>query len=219
MSVLLQPIRKRLGNDVLLAKRKGRPRKKGPRLPTLQKGLTDPNTAWKTLRLDWYGQPKRRIQYATGTAVWYHTGLPAVPIRWVLVRDPKGVFESRAILSTDPQLSPKVILPYFMRRWAMEVTFEEANAHLGVEGQRQWNDRAITRATPCLLGLFSVVTLIAERLQARGLSRRPILTTAWYRKEKPTFADALAWVRGELWRHEDFGCPCWTAKLQKPKKV
>lgn len=189
--------------------KKGRPRKKGRRLPTLQKVLTDPKTNWNQLRLDWYGQPKRRIQYTSGTAVWYHAGLPAVPIRWVLVRDPEGVFESRAILSTDLKLSPEAILQFFMRRWAMEVTFEEANAHLGVEGQRQWSERAIARATPCLLGLFSVVALVAERLQSRGRSRLPILTTAWYRKERPTFADALAWVRWDLWSYENF----WTSLL------
>lgn len=188
---------------------KGRPRKKGQRLPTLEQVLNDPKTTWHRLRLEWYGQANRLIEYSTGTAVWYHAGKPAVPIRWVLIRDPQGVFESQALLSTDPELSPKEIVQLFMRRWTMEVTFEETHSHLGMEGQRQWNDLAIARTTPCLLGLFSVTTLIAHRLRSAPGLRLPILNSAWYKKELPTFSDALAWVRWQLWREESF----WTSIL------
>jgi hypothetical protein len=46
----------------------------------------------------------------------------------------------------------------------MEVTIEDARAHLGSEMQRQWSDLAIARTTPLLLGLFSIETLMADRL-------------------------------------------------------
>ncbi|MGH1590148.1 hypothetical protein ACRBEV_19755 [Methylobacterium phyllosphaerae] len=85
-----------------------------------------------------------------------------------------------------------------MRRWTIEVTFQEARAHLGVEMQRQWSDTAIARTTPCLLALFSIVTLLAARLSAR--QRRRVATAAWYSKPRPTFADALAAVRCAIWR-------------------
>ena len=57
------------------------------------------------------------------------------------------------------------IVGYFVRRWSVEVTFQESRTHLGVETQRQWSDLAIARTTPVLLALFSMVTLLAERLQ------------------------------------------------------
>jgi hypothetical protein len=79
----------------------------------------------------------------------------------------------------------------------MEVTYEEARAHLGVETQRQWSERAILRTTPALLGLFSLITLLAHQLlQGRAL---PIRQAAWYTKTQPTFADTLALVRRHLW--------------------
>ena len=49
-----------------------------------------------------------------------------------------------------------------MQRWQVESTFQEVRAHLGVETQRQWTDLAIPRTTPALLGLFSLVTLLAH---------------------------------------------------------
>jgi hypothetical protein len=83
-------------------------------------------------------------------------------------------------------------------RWQLEVTFEEVRRHLGVETQRQWSDKAIARTTPLLLGLFSWVTLAAHALHA---SDCPLRTrqAAWYTKPLPTFSDALALVRQQLW--------------------
>ena len=87
-----------------------------------------------------------------------------------------------------------------MQRWCVEVTFQETRAHLGVETQRQWSDKAVARTTPCLLALFSIVTLLATRLSAR--ERRRFATAAWYAKPRPTFVDALAAVRRALWREQ-----------------
>lgn len=47
------------------------------------------------------GKPVGAVEITTGLAVWYHTGLPVVPIRWVLVRDPLGKFRSQALLCTN----------------------------------------------------------------------------------------------------------------------
>src|SRR5918992_4648309 len=86
-------------------------------------------------------------------------------------------------------------------RWQLEVTFQEARRHLGFETQRQWSEMAIGRTTPALLGLFSVVTLFAhQRMMQAGTFRRQ---AAWYQKRHPTFADALALVRKELWAQEE----------------
>ena len=175
----------------------GRPRKKGPRQPTLAERLHDPRTAWVLLQVRWYDGSPRAIEVATSTAVWYHGGLPPVPIRWVLIRDPEGQFDPQALLCTDLAVSAQQSVDWFVLRWQLEVTFQEARAHMGVETQRQWSDLAIQRTTPALLGLFSLVTLFAhELLQGQPL---PVRQAAWYTKPLPTFVDTLALVRRELW--------------------
>jgi hypothetical protein len=181
----------------------GRPRQKGKRLPTLAAGAIDPTTDWQAVTVaDWYGAGKRAIALATDTAVWYHTGLPPVPIRWVLIRDPEERFATQAVLCTDLAIAPEQIIAWFVRRWQMEATFAEVRRHLGVETQRQWTDKAIGRTTPALLGLFSLVTVLAHPHLSEQSG--PIRQAAWYRKRAPTFADALAVVRRELWAHEAF---------------
>ena len=197
----------------------GRPRVKGKRLPTLHAVLSDPNTLWKRVRIAlWYGAKPRAMEVATGTAVWYSSGHPVVPIRWVLVRDPAGKFKSMALLSTDPSLKPKQILAWFILRWQLEVTFEEVRAHLGVETQRQWSDLAIARTTPALLGLFSLVTLLAHHSTARG--KLPVRQAAWYSKPAPTFSDALALVRLRLWQQICFlDMPHATDTLKVPHAI
>src|SRR5215204_979221 len=143
----------------------GRPRVKGARRPSPQQRLEDPNTPWTTIAVaPWYGGATRDVETYTETCVWYKSGFQPVLMRWVLVRDPQGKHDPQAFLSTHVEHTPLQILTGFVRRWRMEVTFEEARAHMGLETQRQWSDLAIARTTPVLLGLFSLVTLLADRL-------------------------------------------------------
>jgi hypothetical protein len=125
-----------------------------------------------------------------------------VPIRWVLIRDPAQRFDPQALLCTDLNQSPFTIVSWFVRRWPVEVTFQEVRRTLGVETQRQWADQSIARTTPCLLALFSLVTLLADRLVRQG--SLPLPRDAWYRKARPTFADALAAVRQQYWAPAGF---------------
>lgn len=185
------------------AGQRGRPRKKGNRLPTLQSYLHNEELPWQKIVVSqWYGKKQRVLEIASATAVWYHSGKPVVPLRWVLIRDPEGRLEPMALLSTDQELSAQDIVSYFVRRWSVEVTFQESRAHLGVETQRQWSDLAIARTTPVLLALFSIVTLLAEKLHQQ--KKLHIATTAWYRKKHPTFSDTLASVRQHLWQKSNF---------------
>lgn len=177
---------------------KGRPRKKGQRLPTLVQVLNDPATMWTSVNLPWYDGQVREVQIASAGAVWFHNGKVPLPIRWVLVRVPQGAYDPLALLSTDATCDPLTIVTWFVQRWQLEVTFEEARRHLGVETQRQWSDKAIARTTPLLLGLFSWVTLLAHALYASPSSLAP-RQAAWYSKPLPTFSDALALVRHYLW--------------------
>jgi hypothetical protein len=85
----------------------------------------------------------------------------------------------------------------------METTFQEARTHLGVETQRQWSDLAILRTTPALLGLFSLITIWADRLAHTPAGVVTSQTAAWYQKREPTFSDAIAAVRRALWCPSD----------------
>ena len=185
------------------AKQTGRPRKKGRRLPTLQQVATATATPWQRVTVrGWYGERERTVEIVSGTCVWYHTGMPAVPIRWVLIRDPEGKFDTQALLCTKLEVTPLQVLEWFVLRWQVEVTFEEARAHLGMETQRQWSAKAVARTTPCVLGLYSLIILLAERVrEQQGLTMR---RDAWYAKERVTFSDTLAMVRRWLWAEQHF---------------
>ena len=171
--------------------------KKGGRQPSLQARLNDPETQWQKTEIDWYGGRTYTMEYVTGKSLWYTPGFDPLPIRWVLVRDPAGKYEATAFLCTDLAADPLQILQWFILRWNVEVTFQEARTLLGMETQRQWSDLAIARTTPLLLGLFSLVTLLAYQLTKD--KPFPVRTSAWYTKEEPTFSDALAVVRRHIW--------------------
>jgi hypothetical protein len=177
---------------------RGRPAKKGPRLAALAQVLQDPFTCWQRVLVpQWYGMTARAVDIASGCAVWYQDGQPVLPLRWVLIRDPLGRFDAQALLCTAPALPAVQVVQYFVRRWQVEVTFEEARRHLGLETQRQWSAKAIARTTPVLLGLFSLVTLLAHQLAHDG--RLCVRQAAWYAKPTATFSDALAAVRAHCW--------------------
>ena len=164
--------------------KRGRKRLKGKRLPTLKELIDSADTKWQTLIIpQWYNEQHVPMQGATGTAIWYHSGMPPVLVRWVLLRDPEGKKEAAALLCTDVEMRAEKIINYFIRRWTVEVTFEETRAHLGVETQRQWSDKAIARSTPCLMALFSITTLWADSLQKKAPLE--VRQTACYKKEAP----------------------------------
>lgn len=159
--------------------------------------LFDPARQWQSSTVQWYGGTRRQLEVASATAVWYHSGMSPVVMRWVLIRDPQGQFAPQALLCTDLSYAAQQIVEWFVRRWQVEVTFHEVRTHLGVETQRQWSDLATLRTTPALLALFSVVTIFAHHLLHR--QPLPLRQAAWYQKTLPTFADTLAFVRQQLW--------------------
>ena len=189
----------------------GRPRVIGKRQANLAERLVNPKTRWRRLRVTgWYGRSERLVEIVTGTALWHHPGR-LVPIRYVLVRDVEGELRPQAFLCTDVDADPLDILRWFVRRWSTEVTFAEVRRHLGVETQRQWSDPAIARTTPALLGLFSLITLWAQHLH--GDTMQPPRAATWYSKPLPTFSDALAMVRRELWANHDFRTSATTTEI------
>jgi len=181
----------------------GRSRKKGKRLPTLQAIIANPKTKWKRLPIkNWYGEQNRQIEIVSGKCVWYHASKEAVPIRWVIVRDPLGKFETQAVFSMRTTATPKQIVEWFVKSWQVEVTFEESRRHLGIETQRQWAAKAVGRETPCVFGMFSLITMVAGELAKDG--KLKIRSAAWYQKAAATFSDAIGCVRQQIWEARSF---------------
>jgi hypothetical protein len=172
--------------------------KKGSRQRRLTEWASDGETPWKTIAVDWYGGQRREMQVVSRTGLWHTRGQDPVAIRYVLARDPAGTLPDAAYFCTEERFLPEEILKYVVQRWSVEVTFEEARAHLGLETQRQWSDLAIARTTPVLLGLFSIVTLLGVRWHHAGLLVAE--QTAWYEKECPTFSDCMRLARQQIWR-------------------
>jgi hypothetical protein len=171
---------------------------KGARQRALKEWAARRDTPWEEVELEWYGGRRKKMRLFSHTALWYTPGLLPVAIRYVITRDPEGKLRDEVFACTKLDASPAQIIEWVVMRWSVETTFEEAREHLGMETQRQWNDPAIARTTPCLLSLFSLVVLLTQQLQPDG--QVPVLTTAWYQKREATFSDCMALVRKHLWR-------------------
>jgi len=182
--------------------KRGKKPGKGLRQPSLTARLTDPSTVWQRIKAPWYQGQKRLLDITSGLSLWHTPGQDPLPIRWVLVRDPLGKLDPKAYFTTDLNASSLQILTWIIMRWGIEVTFEEVRAHLGFETQRQWNKLAIARTSPAILGLFSLVVLLAHHLP--GDASLPVRSAAWYVKTEATFSDVIAFVRYYLWTHTYF---------------
>jgi hypothetical protein len=179
------------------------PGKRGPTPATgkrprrVQAGAARAETPWEPVEVHWDGGQRQTWWVFSRPALWYPPGLPPVDSRSGLVADPEGKRRLEAFFCTDRQATPAHILAWLVLRWSVEVTWEAARTHLGLETQRQWSDRAIARTTPLLLALCSLVTGLALRLSPDGQIPRPV--TAWDHTAEPPFADCLALVRRHLW--------------------
>ena len=178
--------------------KRGRKKTKGARLFSFRDMIGMPELGWTEIVVEGYGQKKKKLKYVSNVSLWGVDGFSPVPIRWVLTMDPEGELDPLPLMSTDLHISPEKIIALYFRRWQIEVTFEEVREHLGVETQRQWSDKAIARTTPILMGLYTIVCLICNRLQ----EEQPIevAQTAWYKKNDATFSDLLKTVRKILWK-------------------
>jgi hypothetical protein len=180
--------------------KKGRTKLVGKRLPTFKMILEDPSRIWDTVEVLWYGGRKKKIDSLTGTCLWYGYGIRPVPIRWVLTRDFNNKGEAAVLFSTDVDTPSIAVIEAFVLRWQIEVTFEEARRHLGMETQRQWSDNAIDRITPCILASYSIINLMALANATSKGEDIPVQASSWYKKTHVTFSDVLTYVRKRILR-------------------
>jgi hypothetical protein len=178
--------------------KRGRKKTKGAKLFSFREMIGIADLGWKEIIVEGYGREKKRLKYISSNSLWGVDGFHPVPIKWVLVVDPEGELDPLPLMCTDLDIFPEKIIALYIQRWNLEVTFEEVREHLGVETQRQWSEKAIARTTPILMGLYTMVCLICNRLQ----EERPIevAQTAWYAKNDATFSDLLKAVRKVLWK-------------------
>lgn len=178
--------------------KRGRKRIKGKRIQ-LKNLLVDPSQIWQSLAVKWYGGEQRIIECLTFECLWYHAGELPLKLRIVLVKTPGWKNAAETFFSTNLANSPTQIIEWFVLRWNIEVTFEETRAHLGIETQRQWTDQAIARTTPLLMGLLSILVLVAIKMhETKQLLVQE--TTSWYDKKGDlTLADIVMAIRRSIW--------------------
>jgi hypothetical protein len=175
---------------------KGRPRVKGDRLPKPRRAVAGLRPSSRSrLTVPWYGGGTRRVAVVTCTGHWFKSGRGLVPIRWVFVEDRTGTHRDEYFLTTDTTRSPAEVVAAYCGRWNLETTFQECRSHLGLETTRGWCRATVLRAAPCLLGLYSVVTVLFASLPESERTG----SVGWPGKVGVTFSDAVRSVRRWLW--------------------
>jgi hypothetical protein len=172
----------------------GRPRKKGAELPSPQEVVA--RSRGTRHDVAWYGGGRRDVEVVSGTAHWYKGGGGLVEVRWVFVRDLTGTHRDEYFYTTDPTLAPPEVIERYAERWNVETTFAEMRSYLGLETTRGRCAKTVLRAEPCLFGLYSVVTLLYERLPPEARAEAGV---DWEGKSAVTFSDAITTVRRWLW--------------------
>jgi len=157
--------------------------------------LTPP---WQLITVNWYGSKQKTLECLNFTCLWYHAGELPLPLRIVLVKTPDGKSKALVFFSTDENNLPVQIINWFVLPWNIEVTFAETRMHLSVETQRQWSDNAIQRCTPLLMAMYSILTLVAIKMNdAKTILVHEI--PSWYDKNgEPTFVDIIVAIRRSI---------------------
>jgi len=176
----------------------GRPRVKGCKQPSPE-AIVAKTRRRQRLKVLWYGGGRREVAVVTGTAHWYKAGEGLVAVRWVFVEDLTGTHRDEYFFTTDADLTPKQVIEAYASRWAIEVTFEEAREHVGLETTRGRSARTILRAEPCLFGLYTLVALWFSELP-ESERRTPVVCWTGTVKQTLTFSDAITLVRRHVWQ-------------------
>ena len=182
---------------------KGRPRKRGDRLPALAQRITR-RRHWTALPLVLYGRAVTP-QVFTLDALWYGA-LRSQLVRIVVVRDPSRRRRDEAFFCTDLGREAAFILQTYSRRWTLEVTFFDSKQHLGFGQAQNQSRRAVARTAPFAGVVYSLVILWAAAHLEQGGTLSWIVRP-WYRsKTAVAFPDVLNVLQQELW-HTRFSAP------------
>lgn len=174
--------------------RKGRPRKRGPQLPTPEQMLEARATR---LTLDLYGRHDQvRVAETQGCV---HAA-PSRLLKIVAVEPLTGGRRKQAFYSTCAEATALAVLSWYALRWSIEVAFHDSKLHLGFEEPQGWTRKAVQRTAPVAMALYSLIVLwfVEEGHRHHRRATRPWYTT----KSHPTFTDMLATLRRESLREQ-----------------
>ena len=175
--------------------KRGRPRKKGKRLPTPPK-LAASAKAWQEVELDWRGEKKTRLVW-TKDVLWYRV-CPEALVRLVVVRDPEGIEHDDYFFTTDLEMAPDEVVEVYAGRWSIELCYRQVKQDLGGQQPQSWKDKGPERAAGLSFLLYGAIWIWYITVSGE---RPRFSVTPWYPKKRlPSFADALAELRRVLWR-------------------
>ena len=178
---------------------RGRPRRKGARLPTPSRLRPSP-LQWKKLTLNIRGKQIERLLYCR-VVLWYHV-CPKQPILLVICRDPSGTEKDDFFFTTDIAMQPAQVVEHYGSRWAIEDTFKNVKQSLGAEDPQLYAQQGPQRAAAFSFWLYSMVWYWYLQRKPSTLSW---ISLPWYSsKTMPSFADALATLRTMLWSSRIF---------------
>jgi hypothetical protein len=181
--------------------RRGRPRKKGRRLPTPEQLAARVRPAhWQRTVIDMRGHPVERLLHSQ-TVLWYHT-CPDHLVRLVIVRDPDGKQHDDFFFTTDIDAHSSAVATQYAGRWSIEDTFRNTKQYLGGEHPQCWKGKGPERAAALSLWLSSVVWLCY--IACAGASTTWVRLPWYPMKRTPSFIDALATLRRALWSNTIF---------------
>lgn len=175
-------------------KQRGRPRKRGKKLAKLEK-MASHIQNWKTVTFRQRGKIVTRQVY-TRVALWYTVNRK--PILLVISRDPARKEKDDFFLTTDLNMTAKEVLECYNDRWAIEDTFKNTKQLLGGQHPQTFKGKGPERSAGLSLWLYSVVWL--WYLQQKSTDRYFIVQPWYGQKAVPSFADAIACLRRQLWR-------------------
>lgn len=176
----------------------GRPRVKGERLPNPQAWAAANEEAFQPRTVHIYGRAVP-VEVASYTAMSYQS-LPGRLLRYVIVRDPAGLYKTAYLLCTDPQMDEVEIIERYARRWPLERTFQDCKQLLCVENTQTQLPAAVRRSVPLGMMLYSLIVLwYVTEGHTVGESGR-LADDPWYRRTaRPSFTEMRAVLRRSGW--------------------
>jgi len=182
----LPPKRKRKG--------RGRPRTKGKKLARLEKMAAHIQN-WQTITFRQRSKTIKRMVY-TRVVLWYKVSRK--PILLVISRDPDGKEKDDFFFTTDLTMKTAEVLECYNDRWAIEDTFKNTKQFLGGQEPQTFKGQGPERAAGLSLWLYSLVWLW---YLSQKTNNRYFIVQPWNPlKAAPSFADAIACLRRELWK-------------------
>lgn len=192
---------------------RGRPRKKGPRLPSPKQMAQDRRRPWTKATVQLYGR-KVKVWYQSIDALWYSSAGQKL-LRIVVVRDPRGRRRDDCFFSTHCTLSPPQILETFALRWPLEVCFHDVKQFLGFEDPQNRVSKATQRTAPLIFYIYDLVVLWYAQ-SGNGLADQAALQRVWYTKKvSVSFEDILRTLRHASWQEKIFRDPALDAHTRK----